>query len=241
MAKTLTVTLHTSSMGRVRANDEYYCIVEDVQATISSTTKQEAEVSIWGRPTIIAGLKQYQEEQYGGEFNDTITIERIISTSTAGFVVNVKGRAVKGQSSELERYCVAAYYVYAFLPQLFRTIVNYDPELLDCCVIVNYRQSYTSAAEVNAGKAILKRRRSRELLWACFLWLVTSIVIMAIAAISLSSALPSWLELVFAAAIGAGAIGTFVALRKCILNDRRAAIAIVEASSCRNYYGNPYL
>lgn len=241
MAKTLTVTVHTSSMGRVRANDEYYCIVEDVQATISSTTKQGAEVSIWGRPTIIAGLKQYKEDQYCGEFDDTITIERIISASTVGFVVNVKGRAVKGQSSELERYCVAAYYAYAFLPQLFKTIVNYDPELSDCCVIVNYRQSYTSAAEVNAGRAILKRQRSRGFLWACLLWLIASIAIMAIAAISLSSALPSWLEFALAGATGAGAIGTFVALRKCMLNDRRAAIAIVEASSYRNYYGSPYL
>ena len=241
MAKTLTVTVHTSSMGRVRANDEYYCIVEDVQATISSTTKQGTEVSIWGRPTILAGLKQCQEEQYCGKFDDTITIERIISASTVGFIVNVKGRAVKGQSSELERYCVAAYYAYAFLPQLFKTIVNYDPELSDCCVIVNYRQSYTSAAEVNAGRAILKRQRSRDFLWACLLWLIASIAIMAIAAISLSSVLPSWLELVFAAAIGAGAIGTFVALRKCMLNDRKVAVAIVEASSYRNYYGNPYL
>ena len=199
------------------------------------------EFSIDRSDDLLKGIRKREEWQRDRP-SERVTIHEnhvvLGKKAKANCTVDINKPTIKSRLSEYGRCCIAAYLISKFMIKLCREIFHNDPLMSDYRVVVDIQYPMAAMqAESNAGKAVLKRRRSEIALDISTLFLVlTTFVIVPLTTPYASTITITWVEVAVIAIELLALSATIAAMTIHHHADVKAIIAIADAAAAYDPY-----
>ena len=199
------------------------------------------EFTIDRSDALLNGIRKREEWQRDNP-SEKITIHEnhvvLGKRAKANFTVDINKPTINGRLNEYGRRCVAAYLIGKSMIKLCQEIIHEDPLMSNCRVVVDIQYPMAvMQAESNAGKAVLKRRRSEIVLDISTLFLVlTTFVIVPLTTPYASTTTITWMEITVLAVELLALSATIAAIIIHHRADVNATLAIAEAAAAYDPY-----
>ena len=212
-----------------------------VDAYQTGVNEDGEEFSIDRSDVLLNGIRKREERQRDKPAERIMIRESYVTLGKkvkANCTVDISKPTIKSRLSEYGRCCVAAYLISEFMVKLCQEVIHSDPLMSDCRVVVDIQYPMAAMqAESNAGKAVLRRRKSEIALDISVLFLMlTTFVIVPLTTPYASTATITWVEVVVMAVELLALLATIAAMTIHHRADVQVTIAITDAAAAYNPY-----